>query len=151
LEVISFDLHDPTRPIQEASIHLGGLGECGERHRPHFARRKMGANGGTAIDIVDISDPNGAMTRGGSVSVAGSVEDKFKLHEDQACILTVVSQKWRERTRQEIDDLLNPSGHRSPSGLRHGASQVGITCGEYFFPRRSRRAGGARFARSRAG
>ena len=125
LAVTSFDLHDPAHPVRRASIHLGGWANAVTANDRTLLIAKWGAKGGTDIDILDISDPNGAMTRGGSVSVVGSVADKFKLREAGG-VLTVVSQKWRERTRKEIDDLLNlPANVRPPDFVR--ASQVGIT------------------------
>ncbi|MGB8168586.1 MAG: beta-propeller domain-containing protein [Chthoniobacteraceae bacterium] len=125
LEVTSFDLHDPAHPVRQASIHLGGWANAVTANDHTLLIAKWGATGGTDIDILDISDPNGAMTRGASVSVEGSVDDKFKLREAGG-ILTVVSQKWRERTRKEIDDLLNlPADVRPPDYVT--ASRVGIT------------------------
>jgi hypothetical protein len=132
LEVTSFDLHDPAHPIRRASIHLGGWANAVTANAHTLLIAKWGANGGTAIDILDISDPNGAMTRGGSVAVEGNVADKFKLREAGG-VLTVVSQKWRERTRQEIDDLLNlPANVRPPDYVT--ASEVGITANTFPSP-----------------
>ncbi len=125
LEVTSFDLHDPAHPVRRASLHLGGWANAVSANERTLLVAKWSTTGGTAIDILDISDPNGAMTRGGSVSVAGSVQDKFKLREAGG-VLTVVSQKWRDRTRAEIDALLNlPANIRPPDFI--SASSVGIT------------------------
>ena len=126
LEVTSFDLHDPANPVRRASLHLGGWANAVTANDRTLLIAKWGARGsGTDIDVLDISDPKGAMTRGGTVTVAGSVADKFKLREAGG-VLTVVSQKWRARTQQEIDDLLNlPANVRRPDFI--SASSVGIT------------------------
>ena len=130
LEVTSFDLHDPAHPIRRAGIHLGGWAKAVSATDRTLLVAKSSTTGGTAVDILNISDPNGAMTGGGTVVVAGNVEDKFKLREAGG-VLTVVSQKWRARTRQEIDALLNlPANIRPPDYV--SASPVGITSVDTF-------------------
>ncbi len=148
LAVTSFDLHDPAHPVRRASIHLGGWANAVTANDRTLLVAKSGAQGGTEIDILDISDPNGAMTRGGSVSVVGSVADKFKLREVGG-VLTVVSQKWRahaqgNRRSAESSGQCAPARFRQRVVGRHHR-------GEYFFPRQPRRASAARHARSRAG
>ena len=104
LEVSSFDLHDPSLPVRRATVHLGGWANAVTATDTHFFVSKNGVGQNTVVEVLDISDPNGAMARAGSVTVPGQVADKFKMRETGG-ILTVVSQKWRPRTPEEIEIL----------------------------------------------
>jgi hypothetical protein len=126
LTVTSFDLHDPANPVRRASVHLGSWMTAVAATNRFFFASKSGGNESTTVDIIDISDSTGAMMRGGSVTVPGTVADKFKMNE-HADVLTVVSQKWRPRTQAEIDVLLRtlPPDPRRPVWIT--ASPVGST------------------------
>lgn len=47
----------------------------------------------SVIDVVDISDPGGALVRGASVQVAGSIESRWQMDEHEGA-LRVISQPW---------------------------------------------------------
>jgi hypothetical protein len=46
------------------------------------------------IDVIDISDPGGALERGASVQVAGQIESRWQMDEHEG-VLRVISQPWQ--------------------------------------------------------
>lgn len=53
----------------------------------------------SVIDVLDISDPGGALVRGASVQIAGSIESRWQMDEFEG-VLRVISQPWGWR----VDD-----------------------------------------------
>lgn len=107
--VTSFDLSDPTVPVDGAVLRLPASPDAiaatpealwvavterddSNPETPWYLRTQT-----RRVHRFDITDPAGAVVPAGSVVVRGRVADKFKLHQD-GDILTVVSQQdglWR--------------------------------------------------------
>ncbi len=137
LTVTSFDLSDPVHPQKVATLDLGSYGGVvSATDRFLFVVRYSGDWRRSNVELVDISDPNGALVRRGTITTAGIVDDKFKLHLE-GNRLTVVSNVRREwawdwgtgagtasapsRTAVENFNLANPA---APVAL--GSIDVGI-------------------------
>jgi hypothetical protein len=91
LQVTSFDLSDPANPTQVATLSLGSYGGVvTATDRFLFVVRYAETWRHSTIDVIDISDPNGALRKRGKIEAAGFVEDKFKM-ELAGDTLTVVS------------------------------------------------------------
>lgn len=94
-DLISFDLHDPANPVESDRVRLGSWAQAVMATNQHFYAASYASNyWNNEVSIVDISDPNGAMTSLGKVEVEGYVNDKFKLHEEDG-VLTVITSLWR--------------------------------------------------------
>ena len=102
LEVTGYDFSTPTAPVVRNTVTLAGTGynwasavqasnRCFMVAEPNYDYTS-GSSGGykTNVHLVDVSTPDGTVGAGGTVTVPGSVYDKFKLHERDG-VLSVVS------------------------------------------------------------
>ncbi len=102
LEVTGYDFSTPTAPVVRNTVTLSGSGynwasavqasnRCFMVAEPNYDYTS-GSSGGykTNVHLVDVSTPDGTVGGGGTVTVQGSVYDKFKLHERNG-VLSVVS------------------------------------------------------------
>jgi len=133
LTVSSFDLSDPAQPKAVATLALGSYGGViSATDRFLFVVRYTSDWRRSTIEIIDISDANGALTRRGTVTTAGIVNDKFKLHLEGSRLTTIsaVQRVWSgdrndpanaTRTAVENFDLTNPA---APTLL--GRADVGV-------------------------
>lgn len=91
LRVTSFDLSNPAKPKQVATLPLGSYGGVvTATDRFLFVVRYSDTWRHSTIDVIDISDPKGALKKQGKIEAAGVVGDKFKMNL-AGNVLTVVS------------------------------------------------------------
>ena len=97
LELSSFDLAEPAAPVKRDSIFLGGWANAVTATDKFFLVAKYAQDGGSwshnAIDLIDISAPDGTMKRAGLATVRGNISSKFNLSID-GDILIAVTQCW---------------------------------------------------------
>jgi hypothetical protein len=103
--VLSFDLSDPANPASRDQLWFPGWGNTvmATDRFLFVASRDTGAWWRSVVQMVDISAPDGAMTALGSITPAGFVQDKFKMHVKDD-VFTVISQAWNE-TRRWVTSL----------------------------------------------
>jgi hypothetical protein len=112
--ISSFDLADPASPVEKESLWFSGYG-----HTIHatdtflfLATREPAHHFRSVIHSIDISAPDGATSRRGSILAAGYVKDKFKMNLE-GTVFTVISQSWddnrRWSTSLETFDFANPA------------------------------------------
>jgi len=121
LTVTSFDLSDPTTPRLVATLNLGNYGGVvSATDRFLFVVRSSNDWRRSDVELIDISDPRGALQRRGTVTAAGRVDDKFKLHLEGNRLTVVSAIQWdwngdrvtsQQSTRTAIEnfDLTNPA------------------------------------------
>ena len=98
--VTSFDFADPTAPTRGDSLWFSGWGHVIQATDRFLFLAHTTPNWGwpMEVEIVDISDPHGAMKHMSKVKVAGNIADKFKINLN-GDVLTVVSFAWEENRR----------------------------------------------------
>ena len=121
--IFAFDLSDPTAPIARESLWYSGYGNmlsATDRFLFVSVAEKL------LVHCVDISVADGTLRHASSVSVAGQVMDKFKMHLDGE-VLTVISEswstdpkvgRWRPVTILETFSLADPSSPRALGRLK---------------------------------
>lgn len=109
----AIDLANPAAPIKRKTDFLSNYSRsvmATERYL--FAAGWDYRSNRTAIQIVDISSPNGDFSTLSSIEVAGDVPDKFKMNLD-GDVFTVISHSWnfnaRWGTTLENYSLANPA------------------------------------------
>ena len=136
LEVTGYDLSNPAAPIERNTVTfsngdgswVSAVQSSNERFmvaRPDYNYNTGGYS--TNIHLVDVTNPDGTLVRGGSVAVKGHVPDKFKMHEKGGVmsIVSAVSEQtaaggWTQYARLQNFDV---SDAASPKRL--GAITVG--------------------------
>lgn len=100
--VLSIDLHDPSAIRKVDEKEFRGAANIIQVYQtalsvaaidPNYYLVDEDNNRQTKITYVDISDPNGSISVGGSAYVPGAVQDKFKMDLDKGQ-LRVISQDW---------------------------------------------------------
>ena len=92
LEVTGYDLSVPTAPVERNTVKFSNSGgswvsavqasnRCFMVAQPNYSYSGVGGYE-TLINLVDVSNPDGTLVKGGTASVHGYVQDKFKLHEN---------------------------------------------------------------------
>ena len=108
IQITSFDLADPAAPVKRDSIFLGGWANAVTATDRFFLVAKYTDSDGwpshNAIDLIDISSPDGAMKRAGQAIVNGNISSKFQMDLDGA-VLTAVTENWGRPDAGEPDDL----------------------------------------------
>ncbi len=117
LEVTGYDLSNPANPVERNTVTFeNGDGswvsavqssnQCFMVARPSYQYTAGGYS--TAIHLVDVSNPDGTLVRGGSTTVKGHVPDKFKMHESGG-VMSVVSaiSDWSSGTWTQFAQLQN--------------------------------------------
>ena len=97
LRVTSFDLSNPAKPKQVATLPLGSYGGVvTATDRFLFVVRYSDTWRHSTIDVIDISDPKGALKQRGKIEAAGVVGDKFKMNlaGDVLTVVSAVPRDW---------------------------------------------------------
>ncbi|MHA3770091.1 beta-propeller domain-containing protein [Verrucomicrobiota bacterium sgz303538] len=94
-KLISVDLSNPGNPVQRGSLFFPGWENTISATDRFFFVANSGNGGGYKAEVIDISSPDGAMTKCTPVNVEGVINDKFQLHLE-GNTFTVVSQVWRD-------------------------------------------------------
>jgi hypothetical protein len=132
LEVTSFDLSEPGRPVKRDALFLGSWG--GVIHatdRFLFVVRYSVDWRNSFIDVVDISSPAGVLRKRGQIATGGTVDDKFKMHLD-GDTFTAVSAVWRDwnnptsvsRTMVQTFSLASPDAPLALGSLELGVGET---------------------------
>ena len=126
LEVTGYDLSSPATPVVRNTVSFANTDGHGvsavqasnERFmvaRPTYDYSGAGRGYETQVHLVDVTNPNGTLAKGGTASVRGHVADKFKLHE-KGGVMSVVSavsgwssdqSQWSSYTQLENFDVSN--------------------------------------------
>jgi len=131
-QITSVDLANPDAPAVRDTFWLPGYGNVIQATDRFLFAATGGWNTTSTIQILDISDPDGHMSRVGQLTAAGRVPDKFKMNLD-GDIFTVISQavgsdnRWF--TSLQNFSLANPA---APARL----GQLSIAPGEQVFATR---------------
>ncbi len=97
--VSSFDLSNPTTPVVKDTLAFTGYNNTVAASEEFFFVATQSSDWNSSrLQLVDISDPNGAMKKSGSVPIQGNIPDKFKIHQNGE-VLTVISQTWNDTRR----------------------------------------------------
>ena len=93
-QVTSFDLQDPAFPVERDSVFVAGWASAVSATDRYFLIANQDfETGASVVEIVDISAPDGAMSRAGSAKVDGYIEDKSKMDFENG-VLTAISAAW---------------------------------------------------------
>ncbi len=99
LQLTSFDLSDPENPLQRGAIYLGGWANAVSATDRFFLVAKYAVGDGSwshnSIDLIDISAPDGTMSRAGAAQVVGNIDNKFEMNIS-GDVLTAVAQAFDE-------------------------------------------------------
>jgi uncharacterized secreted protein with C-terminal beta-propeller domain len=100
VRVSGFDLSDPAAPVARDSVIIerpvnlyGNVATVQASDRAFMVAQNIRTGTpylASRVSYVDISNPDGTSVMGGSVTTAGVIEDKFKMHE-RGGILTLIS------------------------------------------------------------
>jgi hypothetical protein len=136
LQVTSYDLSDPANPVLTDTLELGSYGGViAATDRFLFVMRYSNNWRRSLIDVIDISEPNGALVKCGEIPAAGQVQDKFKVNL-KGDILTVVSEvprNWsgdwnapanQPRTMVETFSLSQPAAPVKLGSLELGVGET---------------------------
>lgn len=108
LQLTSYDLADPSAPVQRDRVFLGGWANAVTATDRYFLVAKYAQTGGSwshnTIDLIDISAADGAMKRVGQADVKGNISSKFQMNIDGG-VLTAVAQNWGPIDAGDPDDL----------------------------------------------
>ncbi len=97
--VSSFDLADPLVPVVKGSLTFDGYNNMVAASEQFFFVGTQASDWNSSrLQLIDISAPDGAMKLAGSINIAGTIPDKFKIHQNGE-VLTVISQTWNESRR----------------------------------------------------
>jgi uncharacterized secreted protein with C-terminal beta-propeller domain len=109
VEVASFDLTDPTAPVQRDAVDLPGYGFVVNATDNFFFVAGYSSDWShSLVNVIGISDPTGALTNNGSAATAGYLYDKNNLGESNG-VLTAVSQNWSSSATVETFSLAIPA------------------------------------------
>jgi hypothetical protein len=135
LVVSSYDLGNPDEPRRTDLLELEGYGRViAATDRYLFVVKASSDWRRSIIEVIDISSPDGRLTRRGQVTLAGQVPDKFKINL-KGDILTVVSEVPRNwagdwnapenlpRTMVESFSLADPDSPETLGSLELGVGE----------------------------
>lgn len=91
--VQSFDLSNPAAPVTRPDLWYSGYGNVLSATDQFLFVSVQDNSGNSLVRCTDISSPDGTMKKAGTVKVAGTITDKFKINLD-GTVLTVISEKW---------------------------------------------------------
>ncbi|MBI4327153.1 MAG: beta-propeller domain-containing protein, partial [Chloroflexi bacterium] len=120
--VSAFDLANPAAPVARETLWYPGASHTiAATDRFLFIASADSADGRrSGIRCIDITSPNGTMQFAATVTAAGRVNDKFKIHLE-GDLLTVISYRWDERRRWvttlENFSLANPAAPEKVGSL----------------------------------
>lgn len=118
ITVTSLDFSNPAAPARGETLWFPGWGQVIQATDQYLFLAHTRPTGGWPMDveIIDISDPRGAMKFMSRVTAAGTVPDKFKINQN-GDVLTVISQTWSDTRRWlttlETFSLAAPASPRS--------------------------------------
>lgn len=124
--ISSFDLSNPAAPVSSGTLSYPGYGiEVAATDRYFFVINHSLSNWSQSIvHLIDISAADGAMRALGSVTAAGRIPDKFKVHVNGE-VLTLISQVQTTmlNTKLETFSLADPMAPRKLGELTLGMSE----------------------------
>ncbi len=93
VEVTGYDLSVPSAPVERNTVKFSNSGgswvsavqasnRCFMVAQPNYDYSGAGGGYNTVINLVDVSNPDGTLIKGGTASVKGYIPDKFKLREN---------------------------------------------------------------------
>jgi hypothetical protein len=127
-EIISFDLAVPEAPVVRSTLWYSGANNAVHATDIYFfAAAPHPANAQrSAVNVIDITAPDGTMNAGETINVAGRVADKFKLNWSEN-VLSVISEvagsPWM--TKLETFRLSDPRSLPPPATVKLGEVEVG--------------------------
>lgn len=136
LNVISFDLSDPTNPVQRGQVSFDGAEAAVYATDRYFfvapapvsvmtSVYSTYALASTTVEVVDISDPSGQIALAGSVEVRGFVRDKFKMNLE-GNVFTVVGQDSTDPAPGYYSYFSNPVSVVSTFSLANPKAPVAL-------------------------
>ncbi|MDB6038134.1 MAG: hypothetical protein JWM99_1975 [Verrucomicrobiales bacterium] len=122
--VSSFDLADPAHPVTQKTLWFPAAYSTTVQATDKFLFVITSENWNeSAVQIIDISAPDGVMESLSKIQTAGRIDDKFKIHMS-GDVLTTISMRWGNPgstlTVLETFSMLNP---RKPEPL--GSLELG--------------------------
>jgi hypothetical protein len=97
--VTSINIADTADIHAADSLSFAGYGDIIQATPAYiFAAAPDWASDSTAITIIDISDPAGAIRKRGSITVAGYVNDRFKMDAWRGVLRVISGNAWQERS-----------------------------------------------------
>ncbi len=97
--VSSFDLANPLEPVVKDTLTFPGYNNTVAASEQFFFVATQSSDWNSSrLQLVDISDPTGAMKKSGLIPISGNIPDKFKIHQN-GDVLTVISQTWNDTRR----------------------------------------------------
>lgn len=124
--VSSFDLSNPIQPVTQEPIRFAGNSNVIQATSEYLmvAVRPSYWLDPASVHLIDISDPQGVMTRQGTIRAAGYVADKFKMniHGD---ILTLISETRSRENSERLTLLENFSLETPERPQKMGDVEVG--------------------------
>lgn len=103
VEVTGYDLANPAAPVERNTVAFSGSGyswagavqasnRCFMIAAPNYDYTSSSYK--TSIHLVDVTNPDGTVAKGGTAVVQGGVWDKFKLHEKDGVVSVVSAVGW---------------------------------------------------------
>lgn len=94
-ELASIDFSDPSKPVVRDTLWFDGYNSVISANSRYFFLSLKADNWQQpdTLKVIDITDPTGVMKVASSITVAGSINDKFKINES-GNILSVISEVY---------------------------------------------------------
>ena len=122
LQIRSIDLADPAHPVERDSLFLGGWGNTIAATDRYFLVAGYAPDDDwqdEAVQLIDISAPDGTLRRLGSARVTGHITSKFHLRVE-GDVLTAVTAAWsQEVTKEDADGQISWTPSRSVTRLEN--------------------------------
>ncbi|MFN0067736.1 MAG: beta-propeller domain-containing protein [Limisphaerales bacterium] len=124
LSVQPLDLADPARPVVRPGLEYSGWPTALQATADLLLVAEQAAHDQTRVRVLDISDPQGAVTERTALPVPGRVADKFKLHARDG-IVTVIAETWQPARATVLRTFgLRPgTGHDALGSLEVGRGE----------------------------
>jgi alpha-tubulin suppressor-like RCC1 family protein len=89
----AFDLSNPASPVARPNLWYSGYGNVLYATDQYLFVSLSGNTGGSLIQCIDISAPDGTMQKASAIAVAGNVADKFKMQLNGS-VFSAISERW---------------------------------------------------------
>ncbi len=118
--VHSFSINAGGIPEAKTSLDLGSyvsvIQATGERL---MVAHGGAARAGSRVTVIDISNPDGTMVKGGEVQVSGLVQKKTNMHIDGNIMRIVSGNSWSTATNTNHVESFNISNIAAPTAVDH--------------------------------
>lgn len=124
LHIQPLDLADPAAPVVRPGLEYPGWPTALQATADLLLVAEQPAHDETRVRVLDISDPQGAVTERATLPVPGRVADKFKLHARDG-VVTVIAETWQpaRATMLRTFRLRPGTGHEALGSLEVGRGE----------------------------